>query len=179
MLNRARRNIFRSALHGIPDVWGQRGDDVSQNMKMRLRGAGWSKRPVSSEFCQSFPDRPGYVGRAGWSRRILCADASTGCHLAASHIRLIAGGVCDFDRDAAPEWGLVLRGQARLTVHPPAQSAITDDLEAGDIWTVPSAHSCEIQGLFPNGVEFLSLRDTPDGRRQDLTKAGLLLGLSR
>jgi len=55
----------------------------------------------------------------------------------------------------ADEWAYVLYGKARVTVMQPDGHMFIDDVEEGDPWIFPAGFPHSIQGLGPDGTEFL------------------------
>lgn len=56
----------------------------------------------------------------------------------------------------------VLAGNVRVTVLDPDGGSFIDDLKEGDLWYFPAGFPHSLQGLGPNGTEFLLIFD--DGR---------------
>lgn len=46
-----------------------------------------------------------------------------------------------------------------MTALDPDGGSFMDDLEAGDLWYFPAGHPHSLQGLSPNGTEFLLIFD--------------------
>jgi oxalate decarboxylase len=67
----------------------------------------------------------------------------------------------------ADEWAIMLYGNARVTVMNPDGTMFIDDLGKGDLWLFPAGFPHSIQGLGPDGCEFLLVFDegnfTEDG----------------
>jgi len=57
------------------------------------------------------------------------------------------------------EWAYVLEGKVRITALDVEGGSFVDDLEKGDLWYFPSGHPHSLQGLSPNGTEFLLIFD--------------------
>ena len=68
-----------------------------------------------------------------------------------------ASGNCTGTKNA--EWAYILYGNARVTAVDPEGKNFVDDLGPGDIWYFPSGTPHSIQGLGPDGCEFLLVFD--------------------
>ena len=55
----------------------------------------------------------------------------------------------------ADEWAYVLYGNARVTVMQPDGNQFIGDVSEGDLWIFPAGRPHSIQGLGPDGTEFL------------------------
>ena len=53
----------------------------------------------------------------------------------------------------------VLAGKVRVTALDPDGGSFIDDLEEGDLWYFPAGYPHSLQGLSPNGTEFLLIFD--------------------
>jgi oxalate decarboxylase len=74
-------------------------------------------------------------------------------------MRLTAGGVRELHWHAADEWALMLDGNCRLTAIDFDGSSYVNDVKAGDLWYFPTGVPHSLQGLGPNGCEFLLVFD--------------------
>jgi oxalate decarboxylase len=70
-------------------------------------------------------------------------------------MRLTAGSYREMHWHTADEWAYVLYGNARVTVMNPDGSQFIGDVSEGDLWLFPAGHPHSIQGLGPDGTEFL------------------------
>jgi oxalate decarboxylase len=70
-------------------------------------------------------------------------------------MRLEAGGYRELHWHTADEWAYVLYGKARVTVMNPDGTMFIGDVEEGDLWIFPAGFPHSIQGLGPDGTEFL------------------------
>jgi oxalate decarboxylase family bicupin protein len=57
------------------------------------------------------------------------------------------------------EWAYVLDGEVRVTALDYEGGNFIDDLKKGDLWYFPSGVPHSLQGLSPNGTEFLLIFD--------------------
>ncbi|KAK5126471.1 hypothetical protein LTR85_010707 [Meristemomyces frigidus] len=75
-------------------------------------------------------------------------------------MRLDEGVIRELHWHQEAEWAYVLEGNVRVTAMDTEGGAFIDDLEKGDLWYFPSGHPHSLQGLGPNGTEFLLIFDS-------------------
>lgn len=81
------------------------------------------------------------------------------------NMRLAAGGVREMHWHLAAEWAFMSYGAARVTVLDPQGRAYVADVKAGDLWYFPSGYPHSLQGLGPDGCEFILCFD--DGKASE------------
>ena len=113
-------------------------------------------------FWNSFSVAHRRVQEGGWSRQVTFADFPISKDIAGVNMRLTAGGVRELHWHDAAEWSLMLNGKARLTAIDDDGRSYVKDVAAGDLWFFPSGTPHSIQGLGPEGCEFLLVFD--DGK---------------
>jgi oxalate decarboxylase len=95
----------------------------------------------------------------GWSREVTQRELAVAKALAGVNMRLTAGGVRELHWHTAAEWAFMLYGTARITcVDTDGRSFVTDANE-NDLWYFPPGIPHSIQGLAPDGCEFLLVFD--------------------
>jgi oxalate decarboxylase len=95
----------------------------------------------------------------GWSREVTQRELAVSKSLAGVDMRLTAGGVRELHWHTAAEWAFMLYGSARITcIDADGKSFVTDVIE-GDLWFFPPGIPHSIQGLPPDGTEFLLVFD--------------------
>lgn len=95
----------------------------------------------------------------GWSREVTQRELAISKTLAGVDMRLTAGGVRELHWHTASEWAFMLYGSARITcIDADGKSFVTDVIE-GDLWFFPPGIPHSIQGLPPDGTEFLLVFD--------------------
>jgi oxalate decarboxylase len=77
-------------------------------------------------------------------------------------MRLTAGGVRELHWHTADEWAIVLYGTARITAIDRDGKSFVADTKKNDLWYFPSGIPHSIQGLGPDGTEFLLVFDDGD-----------------
>ena len=95
----------------------------------------------------------------GWTRQVTVNDLRVARTIAGVEMRLVAGGIRELHWHNAAEWALMLDGRARITCIDPDGKPFVDDVKEGDIWNFPSGYPHSIQGLEPDGCEFLLVFD--------------------
>jgi oxalate decarboxylase len=74
-------------------------------------------------------------------------------------MRLTAGGVRELHWHTAAEWAFMLYGTARITCIDADGKSFVTDVKEGDLWYFPPGIPHSIQGLAPDGTEFLLVFD--------------------
>jgi oxalate decarboxylase len=98
----------------------------------------------------------------GWAREVTVRELPVAKSLAGVDMRLTAGGVRELHWHLPAEWAFVLYGNARITGFDQNARSFVADVSAGDLWNFPSGIPHSIQGLDPDGTEFLLVFD--DGK---------------
>lgn len=107
----------------------------------------------------SFADAPMKQYPAGWTRQITKRELGISKSIAGVDMRLNAGGVRELHWHKEGEWAYILYGNARVTAVDPEGKNFVGDLGPGDIWYFPSGTPHSIQGLGPDGCEFILVFD--------------------
>jgi oxalate decarboxylase len=95
----------------------------------------------------------------GWSREVTIRELAVAKSIAGVDMRLTAGGVRELHWHTAAEWAIMLYGNARLTGLDAEGKSFIDDVSEGDLWFFPTGIPHSIQGLGPDGCEFLLVFD--------------------
>jgi oxalate decarboxylase len=107
----------------------------------------------------SFSDAHMRLEAGGWTRQVTQRELGVATALAGVNMRLNAGGVRELHWHKASEWAYMLQGKARVTAVDPDGRYFVDDVGVGDLWFFPSGTPHSIQGLGPDGCEFLLVFD--------------------
>jgi oxalate decarboxylase len=110
----------------------------------------------------SFADAHMRLEAGGWTRQVTQRELGISKDIAGVNMRLNAGGVRELHWHKAGEWAYMLHGTARITAIDPAGHNFVDDIGVGDLWYFPSGVPHSIQGLNPDGCEFLLVFDDGD-----------------
>src|SRR2546430_15234006 len=79
--------------------------------------------------------------------------------MAGVNMRLTAGGFRELHWHTAGEWAIMLYGSARITAIDLDGKSFVADTKKYDLWFFPSGIPHSIQGLNPDGCEFLLVFD--------------------
>src|SRR3984957_9167918 len=99
------------------------------------------------------------VQDGGWSRQVNVHDFPISTEIAGVNMRLTAGGIRELHWHKSDEWALMLNGNCRLTALNFDGSTFVGDVTAGDLWYFPTGVPHSLQGLGPDGCEFLLVFD--------------------
>lgn len=108
---------------------------------------------------RSFADSHVRIEEGGWTRQTTEKELPTSKELAGVNMRLGPGVIRELHWHKEAEWAYVLEGQVRVTALDTEGGSFMDDLEKGDLWYFPAGHPHSLQGLGPNGTEFLLIFD--------------------
>ncbi len=113
-------------------------------------------------FWNSFSVAHRRIQEGGWSRQVTVQDFPISKDIAGVNMRLTAGGIRELHWHDAGEWAIMLSGNARLTAIDDEGRSYVQDVTKNDLWFFPSGTPHSIQGLQPEGCEFLLVFD--DGK---------------
>jgi oxalate decarboxylase len=108
----------------------------------------------------SFANKRVYEG--GWSREVTVRELPVSKTLAGVNMRLTAGGVRELHWHTSAEWAIMLYGTARITAIDETGKSFVADVKKDDLWFFPSGVPHSIQGLNPDGCEFMLVFDDGD-----------------
>jgi oxalate decarboxylase len=125
--------------------------------------SGWPPPTDSKSLVQnfkypfSFANKRVYEG--GWSREVTVRELPVSKTLAGVNMRLTSGGVRELHWHTSAEWALMLYGTARITGIDADGKSFVADVGKNDLWFFPSGMPHSIQGLNPDGCEFMLVFD--------------------
>ncbi len=105
----------------------------------------------------SFANKRTYEG--GWSREVTIRELPVSKDMAGVNMRLTAGGVRELHWHTSGEWAIMLYGTARITAIDADGKSFVADVKKNDLWFFPSGIPHSIQGLNPDGCEFMLVFD--------------------
>jgi len=105
----------------------------------------------------SFANKRTYEG--GWSREVTIRELPISKTMAGVNMRLTAGGVRELHWHTAGEWSIMLYGNARITAIDADGKSFVADVKKYDLWYFPTGIPHSIQGLGPDGCEFMLVFD--------------------
>jgi oxalate decarboxylase len=107
----------------------------------------------------SFSDASTGLFTGGWTRQVSVREFGVATTISGTNMRLNSGGVREMHWHKAGEWAYMLYGNARITAVDAQGRNFVDDVSVGDLWYFPSGIPHSIQGLEPDGAEFLLVFD--------------------
>jgi oxalate decarboxylase len=110
----------------------------------------------------SFSDSHVRQETGGWTRQVTVRELGVSKGIAGVNMRLNAGGVRELHWHKAAEWAFMLYGSARITAVDAQGRNFVDDVGVGGLWYFASGIPHSIQGLNPDGAEFLLVFDDGD-----------------
>ena len=110
----------------------------------------------------SFSDSHVRLESGCWTRQVTVRELGVSKNIAGVNMRLNAGGVRELHWHKAAEWAYMLYGTARITAIDAQGRYFVDDVGVGDLWYFASGIPYSIQGLGPDGCEFLLVFDDGD-----------------
>jgi oxalate decarboxylase len=117
------------------------------------------------EFWASFNNAPRRIQDGGWARQVTQDDFQVSTSISGVNMRLNAGGIRELHWHRAAEWGFMTYGNCRVTALDPEGRAFVADVKEGDLWYFPVGFPHSLQGLGPDGAEFLLAFD--DGEQSE------------
>jgi oxalate decarboxylase len=107
----------------------------------------------------SFSDSHVRQTKGGWTRQITERELGISKNIAGVNMRLNAGSIRELHWHKEAEWAYMLYGSARITAIDPQGRNFIDEAGVGDLWYFPGGIPHSIQGLGPDGCEFLLVFD--------------------
>jgi oxalate decarboxylase len=95
------------------------------------------------------------VEEGGWTHQVTQRELPPSKDLAGVNMRLTAGSFRELHWHTADEWAYMESGNARVSVLNPDGTMFIDDVSEGDLWFFPAGFPHSIQGLGPDGCQFL------------------------
>ena len=103
----------------------------------------------------SFSEARNRQTNAGWAREVTVRNFPISKGMAGVNMRLQAGAIRELHWHVPSEWAYVTYGVGRVTAVDPDGRKFVGDVKAGDLWFFPSGTPHSIQGLGPDGIEFI------------------------
>src|SRR5246500_847109 len=114
------------------------------------------------QFWASFNLAPKRIQNGGWARQITQDDFKISTTIAGVNMRLGPGGVRELHWHQQAEWAVMTYGNCRVTILDVDGRPAVADVKDGDLWYFPAGLPHSLQGLDPDGCEFLICFD--DGK---------------
>lgn len=106
-------------------------------------------------FWASFNNAHKRIQNGGWAREVTQDDFAISEDISGVNMRLSAGGIREMHWHQQAEWAIMLTGKCRITTLDEEGRPSVEDVEAGDLWYFPPGLPHSLQGLGPDGAEFL------------------------
>jgi oxalate decarboxylase len=110
----------------------------------------------------SFNNAPKRVQNGGWAREVTQKDFAISDTITGVNMRLTAGGIRELHWHQAAEWAIMTYGSCRVTVLDAVGRPYVADVNEGDLWYFPAGQPHSLQGLGPDGCEFVICFDDGD-----------------
>ncbi|MCP2216067.1 oxalate decarboxylase [Bradyrhizobium elkanii] len=114
------------------------------------------------QFWTSFNLAPKRIQNGGWARQITQDDFKISTTIAGVNMRLGPGGVRELHWHQQAEWAVMTHGNCRVTVLDESGRSQVADVREGDLWYFPAGFPHSLQGLGPDGCEFVIAFDNGD-----------------
>ncbi|ACK51600.1 bicupin, oxalate decarboxylase family [Methylocella silvestris BL2] len=117
------------------------------------------------EFWATFNNAQRRIQNGGWARQVTQESFPISTTISGVDMRLAAGAIREMHWHQAAEWAFVTYGSCRVTVLDPQGRASVADVKEGDLWYFPAGYPHSLQGLGPDGAQFLLCFD--DGKQSE------------
>ena len=107
------------------------------------------------QFWASFNLAPKRIQNGGWARQVTQDDFKISTTIAGVNMRLGPGGVRELHWHQQAEWAVMTYGNCRVTILDQDGRPQVADVKEGDLWYFPAGLPHSLQGLDPDGAEFV------------------------
>jgi oxalate decarboxylase len=107
------------------------------------------------QFWASFNLAPKRIQNGGWARQITSADFAISKEISGVNMRLGPNGVRELHWHQQAEWAIMTYGNCRVTILDQEGRPQVADVKEGDLWYFPAGLPHSLQGLEPDGAEFV------------------------
>jgi oxalate decarboxylase len=95
------------------------------------------------------------VEAGGWTRQVTVRELPVSKRMAGVEMRLLPGAVRELHWHVPSEWAFMVSGNARITAVDAKGRGFVEDVTPTDLWLFPGGVPHSIQGLPPDGCQFL------------------------
>jgi oxalate decarboxylase len=110
-------------------------------------------------FWNSFNIAPRRIQDGGWARQVTVDAFPISTTVSGVNMRLDAGGIREMHWHQQSEWAIMTYGNCRITILDEQGRMSVSDVKEGDLWFFPAGLPHSIQGLGPDGAEFVLIFD--------------------
>src|SRR3984957_16817592 len=103
----------------------------------------------------SFNNAPRRIQNGGWARQVTQESFAVADTISGVNMRLTAGGIREMHWHQFAEWAYMTYGSCRVTTLDEMGRPYIADVKEGDLWFFPAGLPHSLQGLGPDGCEFL------------------------
>ena len=114
------------------------------------------------QFWTSFNLAPKRIQNGGWARQITQDDFKISTTISGVNMRLGPGGVRELHWHQQAEWAVMTYGNCRVTILDQLGRPQVADVKEGDLWYFPAGLPHSLQGMGPDGSEFVIAFDNGD-----------------
>jgi len=107
------------------------------------------------QYWASFNLAPKRIQNGGWARQITQDDFKISTTISGVNMRLGPGGVRELHWHQQAEWAIMTYGICRVTILDQDGRPQVADVKEGDLWYFPAGLPHSLQGLGPDGCEFV------------------------
>jgi oxalate decarboxylase len=107
------------------------------------------------QFWASFNNASKRIQNGGWARQVNQESFAISTTITGVDMRLTAGGIRELHWHDFAEWAYVTYGTCRTTLLDPIGQAYVADVKEGELWFFPTGYPHSLQGLGPDGTEFI------------------------
>ena len=115
----------------------------------------------------SFNNAPRRIQNGGWARQVTQDSFAVAETISGVNMRLTSGGIREMHWHLFAEWAYMTYGSCRITIIDELGRPYIADVKEGDLWYFPAGLPHSLQGLGPDGCEFLICFD--EGRASEFT----------
>src|SRR5580658_6256242 len=113
----------------------------------------------------SFNNAPRRIQNGGWARQVTQESFAVAETISGVNMRLTAGGIREMHWHQFAEWAYMTYGTCRITTLDELGRPQVADVKEGDLWYFPAGLPHSLQGLGPDGCEFVIAFD--DGKASE------------
>jgi oxalate decarboxylase len=110
----------------------------------------------------TFNNSPRRIQNGGWAREVTKSDFAISDTIAGVNMRLTSGGIREMHWHQFAEWAYMTYGSCRITILDQQGRPYIADVKEGDLWYFPAGLPHSLQGLGPDGCEFIICFDQGD-----------------